>query len=158
MQTLTRRATIEDIPVLVEMMQEFYAEAHYEFDKQWATASFFQFLINPALGAAWIVSHSDEAAGYVVMTVGYSMEYGGLDAFIDDLFVRKEFRGKGYGRAALDTLFEECARRSILAVHVVVGRDNTTANALYSSYNLALGNDGRQLLSVKLPAAEHTNE
>ena len=78
------------------------------------------------------------------------MEYGGPDAFIDDLFVRPRYRRRGLGRSALAALFAECERRHVLAVHVEVHEDNVAANALYGSYGLALRHDRRQMLTVRL--------
>ena len=150
MTTATRNATLNDIPALVDMMQEFYAEADYSLDRQWAAASFSTLLQDDSLGAAWVIVHDSEPAGYVVLTMRFSMEYGGLDAFIDDLFIRPSYRRRGLGRVALKALFEECERRQVLAVHVEVGHDNVAAKALYLSYGLELGGDGRQKLTVRL--------
>jgi len=150
MTTATRKATLDDIPALVDMMQEFYAEADYSLDRQWAAASFSALLRDDSLGVVWIIADDSEPAGYVVLTVRFSMEYGGLDAFIDDLFIRPEWRRRGLGRAALRALFDECKRRQVLAVHVEVGHDNVAAKALYYSYGLKLGADGRQRLTVLL--------
>ena len=148
--TGTRDATLDDIPVLVDLMREFYAEADYPLDRRWAADSFYALLMDASLGAVWIVFHDSEPAGYVVLTVRFSMEYGGLDAFVDDLFVRPRHRRRGLGRAALRALFDECKRRRVLAVHVEVGHDNVAAKALYSSYGLEQGDDGRQKLTVRL--------
>ena len=145
-----RKATLEDMPALVDLMQEFYAEANYPLDRQWATASFSALLKDDSRGAAWIIFHDSEPAGYVVLTIRFSMEYGGLDAFIDDLFIRPSYRRQGLGRAALKALFNECERRNVLAVHVEVGHDNVAAKALYLSYGLELQGDGRQMLTVRL--------
>ncbi len=150
MTTTTRNATLDDIPVLVDLMQEFYAEADYPLDRHWAAASFLALLQNDSLGGIWIVSHNFEPAGYVVLTIRFSMEYGGLDAFIDDLFIRSAYRRRGLGRVALNALFAECERRKVLAVHVEVGQDNVAAQALYRSYGLGPYTDGRQMLTVRL--------
>lgn len=150
MTTATRLATVNDIPALVDLMQEFYAEADYSLDRQWATASFSALLQDDSRGAAWILFCDSEPAGYVVLTVRFSMEYGGLDAFIDDLFIRPSYRRQGLGRAALKALFDECDRRGVLAVHVEVGHDNVSANALYSSYGFGLRDDGRQMITVRI--------
>ena len=150
MNSTTRSATPEDIPALVYLMQEFYAEASYPLDRNWAAASFSTLLGDASLGAVWIVAQDSEPAGYVVLTVRFSMEYGGLDAFIDDLFVRPSYRRGGLGRAALGALFAECERRKVLAVHVEVGHDNVAAHGLYQSYGLRPYDDGRQTLTVRL--------
>lgn len=148
MTTTTRSATLDDIPLLVDMMQEFYAESNYSLDRPWATASFSALLRDDSRGAAWIVFHDAEPAGYVVLTVRFSMEYGGLDAFIDDLFVRPSYRRQGLGRAVLRAFFAECERRNVFAVHVEVGHNNVAAKTLYGSYGLC--DNGRQMLVVRL--------
>lgn len=150
MTTTTHSATFDDIPILVELMREFYAEANYQLDMQWAAASFSALLKDNSRGAAWIILQDSEPAGYVVLTTRFSMEYGGLDGFIDDLFIRPGYRRKGLGREALRALFDECDRRKLLAVHVEVGEDNIGAKSLYKSYGLEPKQDGRQVLTVRL--------
>jgi GNAT superfamily N-acetyltransferase len=81
------------------------------------------------------------------------MEHGGLDAFIDDLYVRPAHRRAGLGRAGLEALFAECRRRGVLAVHVEVGDDNVPARALYGSFGLAPRTDRRVLLTTTLGRA-----
>ena len=150
MTTAIRRATPGDIPALVELMREFYAEAGYPLDRGWAAAAFSALLGDDSRGAAWLASYAGEPAGYVVLTVRFSMEYGGLDAFIDDLFVRPGCRRLGLGRAALRELFDECGRRGVLAMHVEVGRDNAAARALYRGYGLEVHDASREPLTVRL--------
>jgi GNAT superfamily N-acetyltransferase len=146
----TRNATLEDIPLLVSMMAEFYAEANLPLDRAWAGASFSALLADSTRGSVWIVSHEGEPAGYVVLTVRFSMEYGGLDAFIDDLFVRPPHRRKGLGYLALQAVLTDCRRRGVHAVHVDVDRNNTPAKCLYAKYGLVLRDDGRQMLTLRL--------
>lgn len=150
MSTVIRNAILDDVPALVDLMQEFYAEADYQLNKHWAAASFSALLQDTSRGAVWIVFNNSEPAGYVVFTVRFSMEYGGLDAFIDDLFIRSSCRRLGLGRELLRTLFDECERRKVLAVHVEVGHDNVAAKALYHGYGLEPYSDGRQMLTVRL--------
>lgn len=146
----TRRAAPDDIPLLVELMREFYAESPYSLDMDWAASSFRALLKDDSSGAVWIIFYDSEPAGYVVLTIKFSMEYGGLDGFIDDLFIRPPCRRRGLARTLLNALFDECERRGVLAVHVEVGRDNTAANALYSSYGLKPYTDDRQMLTARL--------
>ena len=152
MSTTTRNATLDDVHLLVSMMAEFYAEANFPLDRTWAAASFAALLADPMRGGVWIVSHEGDPGGYVVLTIRFSMEHGGLDAFIDDLFVRRVHRRKGLGHLALQALFAECRQRGVLAVHVEVGRNNAPAQSLYASYGLALRHDDRQLLTMRLQA------
>jgi GNAT superfamily N-acetyltransferase len=98
---------------------------------------------------SWTLLDGAQVGGYVVLTVRFSMEFDGLDGFVDDLFVRPRHRRKGLGRAALRALFEECDRRNVLAVHVEVGRGNAAANALYEAFGLRPRDDDRQVLTVR---------
>lgn len=150
---IARDAAASDIPALVGLMREFYAEAGYSLDEGWAEASFSALLSDDALGRVWVVFCDSRPAGYVVLTVRFAMEYGGLDGFIDDLFVRPGFRGRGLSRVALDAVVAECGRRGVLALHVEVGRDNGAAQRLYRSYGLKEHDDGRQVLTVRLDRA-----
>lgn len=149
MNPTIRLATPADVPLLVDLMDEFYAESHVPLDRHEADAAFAHLLGDRSRGAVWLLTAGHEAAGYVVLTVGFSMEYGGLDAFVDDLFVRPAFRRKGFGRAALATLLADCECRGVRAVHLEVGRDNHSAKALYG--RLGFRDNDRQLLTVRLP-------
>jgi ribosomal protein S18 acetylase RimI-like enzyme len=150
MSTTVRAATLDDVPLLVDLMAEFHAEANYSLDRSWAARSFGALLADPSLGSAWLVLDGADAAGHAVLTVCHSMEYGGLAGYIDDLFVRPAFRRRGLGTRALETLFAECRRRSVLAVHVEVGEDNIAAGELYRAFGLESRNDRRRLLTVRL--------
>jgi ribosomal protein S18 acetylase RimI-like enzyme len=132
---------------------EFYAEFDFSLDGQWASNSFATLLGDDAKGAIWIAFRDDEPAGYAVLTIRHSMEYGGPDAFIDNLYVRPAHRRQDLRREALRALFAECDRRRVLAVHVEAGRDNVAAQRLYRSFGLDVLDDARQLLTVRLRAA-----
>lgn len=150
MQITARIAGHGEVPLLVDLMEEFYAESGYALDREWARASFRHFLSDPSLGRAWVLFDGAKPAGYVVLTVRFAMEYGGLEGFIDDLYVRPAYRRHGIARHALNTLFEECRRRGIRAVQVEVGRGNAAANALYASFNLRPRDDDRVTLVTTL--------
>ena len=146
-----RAALLSDVPVLVQLMDEYYLESSYPLDRVWVTNSFLTLLSDSSRGSVWLLLRDDEAVGYVVLTVRFSMEHGDLDAFIDDLFVRTEHRRRLVATAALSELFAECGRRGVLALHVEVGRDNIAANTLYASFGLRARTDHCQLLTVALP-------
>ena len=152
---ILNEAGTEDIEILVALMREFYAEANYSLDLTRARESFEQLQRQPALGRAFIVNAGSEVAGYLVLTLTFSMEYGGLSAFLDDLYIRPHFRGKRVGTAALAWL-EECARSlDVRAIHLEVGRDNAPGLSLYRSAGFK--DNDRQLLTLQLAPASHEN-
>ena len=70
-------ATPEDAEAVLAMMEVFYAEERYPFDR-------------------------------VVLTLGWSLEYHGRDAFVDELFIAPSCRGRGLSKLALGVLEDAC--------------------------------------------------
>jgi len=136
-----------DVADLVLLMHDFYAEANYPLDHSWAAASFLQLLSRPDLGCVWLVHAGPLPVGHAVLTVRYTMEHGGLGGYVDDLYVKSEFRRMGAGNALLNELFAECQIRGCKSVHVEVGGSNAPALALYAKFGLLPARDGRVLLS-----------
>ena len=147
-----RIATGADIPHLVELMREFYGESSYPLDDAWATAAFEHLLGEPALGAVWLVEDGETPIGHVVLTVHFSMEFGGLCGTIDDLYVKPSYRRRGAGRAAIEAVIAECRHRGCRAVSVEVGADNRAAKALYEKFGLVRLDGGRETMRGQLSA------
>jgi len=129
--TAVRPAVPGDRELLVGLMGEFYAETSFPFDAERAGAAFDRLLADPRLGRAWLLLADGEVAGYFVMTLAFSMEFGGPSAFLDDLFIRASHRGRGLGKAAVATLRSACESLGVRAVHLEVAPDNAAAQALY---------------------------
>ena len=147
MQYIALPATPNDIVELVVLMEAFYAESGYTLDRAWARRSFERLIDNPDLGVTWVVRQGHSVVGHVVLTQRFSMEYGGIDAFVDDLYIDPVHRRRGAGHAALSAVVAECRRRGVLALHVEVGQDNSAANALYARWGLLAHTDGRLTLT-----------
>jgi ribosomal protein S18 acetylase RimI-like enzyme len=155
MRTIIERARSSDISTLVELMSQFYAESSYVLDRPWATASFKLLLGDETRGTAWIARRGTDPAGYVVLALRHSMEFGALAGVIDDLFVRPQFRHQGVGSALLSALFDECRALNVAAVHVEVAPDNVAASGLYRAFGLRSPSTERQTLTVQLGMEEH---
>jgi GNAT superfamily N-acetyltransferase len=132
-------------------MREFYAEANFPLDQTWADTSFSQLLEHSQLGCVWLAERDSVAAGHAVLTLRYTMEHGALSGYVDDLFVKPEFRRQGIARALLSALFDECARRSCKSIYVEVGDRNVPAIELYGRFGLGPFHDGRVLFHGALP-------
>jgi ribosomal protein S18 acetylase RimI-like enzyme len=148
MSVQIRPAISADIPALVELMHEFHAESDFVLDRISAGTAFSTLLSDDSRGIVWIAIRDGALAGYAILTFRFSMEHGGSDGFIDDLYVRPSYRRKGHGGALLKQLFAECEIRRVHAVRVEVAPDNETAGCLYRRYGLK--ESGRQTLTVDL--------
>lgn len=140
-------ASDSDADELVELMREFYAFEHIAFDERAARGALRQILSDGKLGVVHLIrvaaqeseqaeaaseqAAAAEAAGYLVITFGFSLEFHGRDAFVDELFLRESFRGRGIGRACVEFAAEVCRAKGIAALHLEVERANARAQALY---------------------------
>jgi GNAT superfamily N-acetyltransferase len=153
MTVQVRPAGRADVPVLVALMQAFYAEADFPLPTGPASRAFEALLADVRLGGAWLAEDGAEAVGHLVLTVCFSMEYGGLRGFIDDLYVRPAARGRGAGAGLLAAARAEAARRGVRALHVEVGPDNHVARRLYARAGYA--DSGHLFLSLALASPVH---
>lgn len=136
--------------ILLELMERFYAEEGYPYDRRKARAALEPFLATPALGRAWLLRDGDVAVGYFVLTLGWSLEYGGRDAFVDELFVSPSHRGRGLGRRALEAIDDACAELGVQALHLEVEKDNLPATELYRRWGFE--DHDRRLMSKRFRA------
>lgn len=131
MATIFRPVARADIELLLQFMREYYEFDHLSFDERVARAALENFIDDPAFGRVWWLSVNGELVGYLILTLGYSIEYGGRDAFIDEVYIRAGYRGQGIGRQAIAFAETQCRALGVRALHLEVERDNTTAHALY---------------------------
>jgi len=108
LQKLTiRPAAEQDAPILLSLIKElavFEKLADKVFNSEDAVR---ETLFGPkAYAEAEIAYWDDEPAGMVIFFHNYSTFLGKPGLYIEDLFVREKFRGRGIGKA----LFLECAR------------------------------------------------
>lgn len=144
-----RPAGASDVPALLGMMEQLYAEDAGRFDAARAEPALRGLLGDGSLGAVWIAEDGEVACGYVVLTLGYSLEFHGRDAFVDELFVVPSHRGRGLGSLALALLEEECRRRGVHALHLEVTPTNQAAVELYRGRGFELRE--RRLMSRPVP-------
>ena len=149
-----RHAHHDDIPTLLALMSEFYAESGYDLDHSIAGAAFAKIISDERLGYVWLIDEEAKNVGYIVLTLRFGMEYGGLMASIDDLFVVPQSRNQGLSTAALFQVCEFCKGIGIRAMTVEVGFSNGPAQAVYRRLGLTDTPD-RQLLSLALARPAH---
>ena len=131
MEPIVRLAAETDADLLLEMMQEYYAFDGHPFDRQRAGIALLTFLRNASFGRAWLICEQETPVGYVVLTFGYSLEFLGRDAFLDEFYLRKSHRGRGWGRHMLEFVEEQARKFEIRSIHLEVVRENTHAREFY---------------------------
>ncbi|MEQ9404633.1 MAG: GNAT family N-acetyltransferase [Cyclobacteriaceae bacterium] len=126
-----KEASIEDLSVSLEIIPDFYQIDNYPFDRIRAERNFREIIDSENLGKFWLLKRDETTVGYLILTFGYSFEYGGRDAFIDELYLKKEFRGKGYGKQVMEILDGKAVELEVRAIHLEVETANKRGNRLY---------------------------
>jgi len=122
---------VSDIPAIVAMMLEFYAIDGYPIDTEQSKLLFSEFISDESLGKGWLIFDGAEIAGYMILTYVFSFEYGGKIAFIDELYIKENKRGKGAGKTSVAFLRTEAARLSLKLLYLEVEHHNSNAQKLY---------------------------
>jgi GNAT superfamily N-acetyltransferase len=95
-----------------------------EFVEAKAKAALRGLIADPSLGCAWLVCDQGREIGYIVLTFDYSLEYGGKCAWVDEFFVKKEYRGKGVGAKTLEFFASEAKKLGAKTIHLEVNHGN----------------------------------
>jgi ribosomal protein S18 acetylase RimI-like enzyme len=131
--TRLRLARAADSRLLLEMMADFATGEGIAPDPRRLRTALGNLLRQRNLGRVWLIVEAGEVVGYAVLTFGYDLEFTGRDAFLTELYVRKEVRGRGVGRRALALIEQQALALKARAVHLMVRAENIRAFTLYAS-------------------------
>jgi ribosomal protein S18 acetylase RimI-like enzyme len=128
-----REAAPEDEAVLLRMMRKLAEQepGAIVFHESAVRAALQEFLADRQFGRVWLILAEQQPVGYVVLTLGFSFEYHGREAFIDELYVEPEHRRKGLGRQATEFVAERAREMGVNVIHLEVDHGNEPALELY---------------------------
>lgn len=129
--TVLREATAADLDAVLALQRRFFAEDGYPFAAAQAREVLARFLADPALGRLWLIDDDEGVAGYVALTFGYSFEFRGRDAFVDEIYLLPDRRGRGHGGRTLALVKDAARALGVRALHLEVEREKQGAKALY---------------------------
>ncbi|MGR3504159.1 N-acetyltransferase family protein [Pseudaestuariivita sp.] len=129
---LAREGHLDALLPLVEAM---HAEAGIESTVESRAAGIAPLLApddGPVLGAAYLIGPARAPMGYLVVTFGWSVEFGGMDCFLDEIYLRKPVRGRGIATEAIADLSKTLTAAGVRAMHLEVDREDAGAQKLYA--------------------------
>lgn len=132
-----RPARADDCDRVLGLMERYYAEDGYPFVAAEARAALARFLGDASLGRIWVFVADGEIVGYVALTLGYSLEYRGRDAFVDELYLLPAHRGSGLGSRALACVEDACRQLGVRALHLEAERRKSRLLAFYERAGFA---------------------
>lgn len=124
-----RRAGPGDLDRLVDLHREFCAIDSHPFDLARATAAFTPLLDDDRHGVVWIV---DSPPAYAVLTWGWSIEAGGAEAVLDEVFVSE--RDSGVGSSLMQHLLADGRRRGLARVLLETETPNHRVRGFYERH------------------------
>lgn len=126
-----RPAELTDLEIILQLVQEFHHSEKLAFDEKLDAQALEQLITEPSLGQLWLIQQDDDIADYTIIAWGYSLEFRGRDAFIDEFYLRPQYRQQGIGTQALSFIEKTCQDLGIQAVHLEVDFENPDAQRLY---------------------------
>lgn len=131
-----RLAQPADADALVQLVREYCIEDHHEFREARVRSALSHLLEDDSFGLVWVIG--DPLAGYAVVTWGYSLESGGRDALLDEVYVRE--RGRGTGARLLRAAIDDAIARGMKRMFLETEAGNRGARRFYTRLGFAVEN------------------
>ena len=129
-------------------MQEFYAIDNYSIDIKISKKLFEEFISDENLGRSYLILVDNEIVGYTIITYVFSFEYKGKIAFIDELYIKETYRGKGIGSEIIKFIKNECHKLKLKLIYLEVENHNLKAQKLYIANDFEFHN--RKIMKYKV--------
>jgi len=145
MNVLFQLLSEQEIPSLLEMMNEFYTHQSMRFDRTAASDAITRLLNNTRYGQIYFIFRGNDLAGYFALTFCYSLEFHGRFGLLDEVYIREPYRGQKLGKSVLLFAEDLCRKAGIQALRLEVGRENQPAQSLYRAAGFEV--DERNLMT-----------
>lgn len=132
MTTALHLARPDDLDRVATLVAAFHAETGIEMSDAARRTGIAPLLEGIPHGALYLIGPGRAPIGYVVVTFGWSIEFGGLDAILDEIYVRPAVRRRGIASDVLGALPAALAGAGVKGLHLEVDRDDDDARRLYA--------------------------
>jgi GNAT superfamily N-acetyltransferase len=125
-------ATPDDIPQLSELLSLLFdQEAEFKPDEASQQRGLEMILLEPSLGRILVARQDDRIVGMANLLFTVSTALGGRVGILEDLVVRKEYRGQGIGTHLLTASLAFARESGCLRVTLLTDHDNESAIRFY---------------------------
>jgi len=127
---MIKRAGLDDLDLLAGLSAEFNKVDGHAHDDARVRAALTRLLQDDDLGIVYIFG--DPPNGYAVVTWGYSIESGGRDALLDEIYVRTQ--GQGLGGASFEEILADLRQRGLTRMFLETERPNSKVRTFYTRH------------------------
>ncbi|MGI9369572.1 MAG: GNAT family N-acetyltransferase [Ruegeria sp.] len=149
MTAALRLARPDDLDRLTTLVAAFHAEEGIEQENDNRRAALLPLLEGIPHGCVYLIGPTRAPLGYVIISFGWSVEFGGMDGFVDEIYIRPAVRGRGIATEVLTELPKALAEAGLTALHLEVDHHNKAAQRLYQRTGF-VARDSNMLMSRKL--------
>ena len=143
----TRRANSADLEAMLSLISEFYEIDRHAYDEDRVAAALAPMLADDSLGQVWVLDDGIGPTGYAIITWTWSLESGGRDCILDEIYVREQ--GAGAGAELIERAISEAEDFGALAIFLETEAHNSRVRGFYSRHGLAV--EDSVWMSTRLP-------
>lgn len=128
-----RKAQRQDVPIILQLIKEL-AEYEKEPDAVEATEEILeQSIFDKQQANVVLLEEEGQTIGFALYFFNFSTWRGKAGLYLEDLFVRPEFRGRGYGKLLLSYLANQAQRKDCPRFEWIVLDWNTPSINFYKA-------------------------
>ena len=129
--TALNLARPDDLDRITRLVGDFHTEQGITQDDATRRAAILPLLEGSPHGAVYLIGPARAPIGYVTVGFGWSIERGGMDGFLDEIYIRPGVRGRGIGSEIMLSLPKALAGAGLKALHLEVDREDASVRKLY---------------------------
>lgn len=130
---MLRSVNINDKKEYIQMTKEFYTSEAvlHSIPQEYIETTFDNLVNNTPYAKGYMIEYNGEIAGYVLLAITYSNEVGGKVVWIEEIFIKEEFRGKGIGKNVFGQI--KVLNKDAKRFRLEVTKENLGAIRLYEN-------------------------
>lgn len=125
-----------DAAEILRLARGYAAADEHVFDETLISAALHPLLESDTHGVVLVADAGDHLDGYAVLTWGYGLESGGVEALLDEIYV--QFPGRGTGSRLVAAVIEHARAHGARTIFLETEAHNAAARAFYLEHGFAV--------------------
>ncbi|WP_238987420.1 GNAT family N-acetyltransferase [Roseovarius dicentrarchi] len=130
-----------DLDTILPLIAAFHSEAGVMQDDDALRAAVAPLLDGSPHGAIYMAGPVRAPIGYAVISFGWSLQFGGLEGKLAEIYIRPGVRGRGIASDILSTLPRALAGAGLRVLHLETARDDARPRAFYERMHFTARED-----------------
>lgn len=131
-----RVAAQPDAAEILRLARGYAAADGHDFDEAHIAGALHPLLTSDAQGVVLVADDGARLHGYAVLTWGYGLESGGMEALLDEIYVQTQ--GQGIGAELLAAVIERARSHGARTIFLETEAHNAAARAFYLDHDFAV--------------------